>query len=987
MKRPVYLLFTTFFILNSIQAQYIAPEKAMQAGNNFLSCCTPMHRQKSGAVKMDLAYTATSGLHSLQKSAEETPCYYAFNVQGGGFVLVSATENVRPILAYSGNGRFDTADMPANMKAYLKGLQAQIADAIRYQVTADAGVKDSWMRLESIQANATYNENVTAVEPLTENILWDQGTNFNDSCPKDAQAYYGGRCPTGCTATAMGIVMRYWKYPAHGYGSNSYSTTKYGTLSADFEKTNYNYDNMPEYFGIFPKANQRAAVSQFLYHCGVSVNMSYSASGSGAYVYSTWSNAKDALHAFQNNFGYAHAMGAQKKDFSNAQWIALLKKDLQNGQPVVCSGYPLNGSGHAFVCDGYDANDLFHFNWGWSGQYNCYCTVDRLIPEGSGIGGDGGEYSYNQSIVYNLNPYLEETDKGWTSSKAFNRVSPRQCLLQLQPDTCLRVYGANGSTAARVHSIGTVFNPAAAVFGSMNTQRLFRNTYRLDSLRMRCNYTFGLLHDSTDAPDTLYIYLAWYQDKDSNFRISTVDGRKFLCPAVYTDPIRPQAGNSVCIPYVLGKKDAATGLLSIPMNYGKATALGFDVPEDAFLQVMLRFVPGYAYRNGDTLTVESDGKTTTFRNTFTLRCWESQNISEISANGYNTALMEGSDLRYQRFTDASNGYYTPSAGLLPQLEYHLRANTHPTAAYVEKDTIVCGDSRWGNLWITRDGDYRQPLKVRDGRDSVVVLHALHDQPIGEMGEIKGIKQVQKKGSFDFEITSVGNAAIFRWELESKQWQLKNPDSLKCTLVVPVRGKGVLSANAYSSRGGCRQSRSLRFTYCDSLKSIPQIQGQTAFNGKTLAVFSMDSLFKAEYRWYLSKDSHWKINGDSNRRWVLLDLCESAFDSLYVDITDECGNMTTRSTGIACTVGMTQAEDEWQTRIWPNPTQDEIHIAYDERMGSCTYRLTDAMGRLIRQGESTGNSLHLSLRDCAPGMYFLQLRNAAEQYGVYKVVRQ
>ena len=987
MKHLTLLLLIGLIFLGNIQAQLITPENAAKAGGNFLNGHTGMHFQKSGTDRLNLAFTATSVPTDTREQAGDTPCYYAFNVQGGGFVLVSATENVRPILAYSDKGRFDTADLPDNMRAYLKGLQAQIADAIQYRIPADAGVKAQWERLENTAAAAAYNENVSSVEPLTENILWDQGTYFNDSCPKDPKGYYGGRCPTGCTATAMGIVLRYWKYPTHGYGSHSYNTTKYGTLSADFEKTYYNYNNMPEYFGVIVKGYQRAAVSQLLYHCGVSVNMSYSASSSGAYVYTTW-GTNDALHAFQNYFGYAHAMGAQKKDYSNAQWIALLKKELQNSRPVICSGYPVSGAGHAFVCDGYDANDLFHFNWGWSGKYNCYCAVDRLIPDGYGIGGEGGDFSYSQSIVYNISPYLEETDKGWISSKAFNSVSPQQYLLNLQPDTSLHIYGENGSsTAAHVHSIGTMLNPTAAVFGSRNTQQLFRYPYRLDSLRIRCSYLFGSLHDSTDAPDTLYVYLAYYQENDDNCRISTVDGRKFLCPEILTGPIRPRTENAVCIPYVLGAKDAGRSTLTLPMNHAGATALGFDVPEDAFLQVMLRFVPGYTYSDGDTLAFESEGKTTALRNSFTLRCWESQKMSEISANGYNTALMEDSGLRYQTHGDSSDLYYQPSAGLLPQWEYHIRCNTRPTAAYVEKDTAVCGDTKWKQLWITRDGDYRQILKAADGRDSVMVLHAAYDRPIGEMGDIQGIKKIQKKGSFDFEIAPVKDAAFYRWTLDSRQWRLDDPDSLKCTLVVPARGKGVLTANAYSARGACHRSRSLRFIYCDSLKSIPGIQGRNTFNGPSYALFSMDSLFEASYHWYLSKHSSWKINGDSNQRWVLIDISGSGFDSLHVDVCDECGNVTTRSIGIACTVSIPQTDDAWQTRIWPNPTQDEIHIVYKENMGNCTYRLTDACGRLILQGECSGNSLDLSLRGCAPGMYFLQLRNAAEQYSVYKVVRQ
>ena len=291
MKHLTLLSLIGLLFLNHMQAQYVTPESAARIGSNFLVRQTGWHSQKSGTARLNLAYTAVSRSTSTQKSSENTPCYYAFNVQDGGFVLVSASENIRPILAYADKGRFDTANLPDNMRAYLLGMQLEIAEVIQHQYPAGAGVKAQWEQLQNTAGSAFFNENVSAVEPLTENILWDQGVNFNDSCPKDAKAGNGGRCPTGCTATAMGIVIRYWKYPAHGYGSHSYSTAKYGVLHADFEKTNYNYNNMPEYFGMFPKAYQRSAVSQLLYHCGVSVQMGYGPSSSGAYVYANWSSS------------------------------------------------------------------------------------------------------------------------------------------------------------------------------------------------------------------------------------------------------------------------------------------------------------------------------------------------------------------------------------------------------------------------------------------------------------------------------------------------------------------------------------------------------------------------------------------------------------------------------------------------------------------------------------------------------------------------
>ncbi len=43
-------------------------------------------------------------------------------------------------------------------------------------------------------------------------------------------------------------------------------------------------------------------------------------------------------------------------------WIEMLKEQLDASQPMEYSGRN-SSEGHAFVCDGYDDNNMFHFNW------------------------------------------------------------------------------------------------------------------------------------------------------------------------------------------------------------------------------------------------------------------------------------------------------------------------------------------------------------------------------------------------------------------------------------------------------------------------------------------------------------------------------------------------------------------------------------------------------------------------------------------------
>jgi hypothetical protein len=66
--------------------------------------------------------------------------------------------------------------------------------------------------------------------------------------------------------------------------------------------------------------------------------------------------------------------------YSNEEWAQLLKDGgLDESLPLYYSGSDDSGAGgHAFVCDGYDENDYFHFNWGWSGRDNAWCPIGAL---------------------------------------------------------------------------------------------------------------------------------------------------------------------------------------------------------------------------------------------------------------------------------------------------------------------------------------------------------------------------------------------------------------------------------------------------------------------------------------------------------------------------------------------------------------------------------------------------------------------------------
>jgi photosystem II stability/assembly factor-like uncharacterized protein len=182
--------------------------------------------------------------------------------------------------------------------------------------------------------------------------------------------------------------MKFHNYPSQGVGSHTYIDPTYGSQTANFGNTTYNWSSMPNNV-----SSSNTAVATLMYHVGVSVNMHYSTSGSGAF-------STDVPYAFMNYFNYhPGAMIQFKNNFQNVEdFKNLIRADLDQALPVYYSGSNPT-EGHAFVCDGYHISDgTFHFNWGWSGSCNGWYLIGNLNPGGSLFNDDN-------AIVIHIKPY------------------------------------------------------------------------------------------------------------------------------------------------------------------------------------------------------------------------------------------------------------------------------------------------------------------------------------------------------------------------------------------------------------------------------------------------------------------------------------------------------------------------------------------------------------------------------------------------------
>ena len=386
MKNKFILLLSLLLVLLDAQAKFVDPETARMIGERFLSRNISLPR---GLPELRLVYTFQSKA-SFSPSARPTPYIYVFNADTVAFVMVAADDAVEPILGYSGEDHFRAGNLPINVRKYFEGYRAEIRYVIENHIEATGEIKAKWESLKSgIYDGPEQAGQTIVVNPLL-TTKWNQSPFYNDLCPLDRDV--NKRAVTGCVATAMAQIMKFWNYPAKGNDFRSYNHNKFGTLSANFGGTTYNWSGMPNNV-----TSTNNAVATLMYHCGVSVDMTYGVNSSGA-------QPNKIANAFKKYFGYAGTTRfVERSQGTDAQWIDLIKNELNAGRPVNYNGYG-NGGGHAFVCDGYDANNKFHMNWGWGGAYDGYFTINALNPEGLGTGGGTGGYNNNQNAVIGIAP-------------------------------------------------------------------------------------------------------------------------------------------------------------------------------------------------------------------------------------------------------------------------------------------------------------------------------------------------------------------------------------------------------------------------------------------------------------------------------------------------------------------------------------------------------------------------------------------------------
>jgi|GEM_PF-982389 len=345
------------FVTCTLIAQTIDIQTAQTIAEHRLSSFRKQSLKTSITSKSRIRFTSAKAVVENRDTL-----YYVLNdTISKSFVIVSADKRAWPVLGFSTEGSLDENNLPEALTDWLDNRKEEIRYIKDNNIQADSKTIEAWTNLEQ-ETTAT-----TQVGPLLK-TKWGQNCYYNELCPEDSEGPCG-HAVAGCVATAMAQIMKYWNYPTRGKGSYSYVHSTYGTISADFDSTIYQWDQMPDRVG-----GTNNAVATLMYQCGVAVHMGYGPDGS---------STSCTPDAFINYFDYSSgAKSLFAGNYTSLEWSNLLRQELDAGRPVYYT-VKVSDDGHAVVCDGYTDNDYFHFNWGWDGDGNGYFYVNNSRFNGS----------------------------------------------------------------------------------------------------------------------------------------------------------------------------------------------------------------------------------------------------------------------------------------------------------------------------------------------------------------------------------------------------------------------------------------------------------------------------------------------------------------------------------------------------------------------------------------------------------------------------
>ena len=720
MKKLLFLLLA-FMATVAVNAEQVSRQQALQKAKQF------MPGKQFGEAKS----FARAGSPTDQEP------FYIFNAEGKkGFVVVSGDDRTEPILGYSDQGEISVENMPENLEYWLECYEVQMKTLDQAKTAGSRGI--------------TRSASKAAVAPLIQ-TKWDQFEPYNLMCPDGSYVDYdetgynsANRCVTGCVATAMAQVMYYHQWPESCGPINPYDIIyryeNVGTEEAPnwqpvidhsfhgLEGTEFKWNDMALSYTTNVTGTSADAVAELMRYCGQAVNMNYGLSKNGG------SSAGVSAWDMATYFNYSkNARSVYRMFYSVTEWEDMIYQELANNRPVLYGGSSASG-GHEFICDGYDGNGLFHFNWGWSGGSDGFFVLSLANPQelGSGGGTNIDGYSYIQDAIIGLMKPVEgeveaphiysliSDDETWVttytrSSAAENFVGvelPRRIFMEYdleakpwpnyaidyawglyQDGALLGVYGTASITLTNEErwsqNVATVDLGAGLADGTYMLRQVYRP--QGSDTWVPCEMSM---------PNGIRYYLAVSYIKaivSGNTLILSKANEDYLSSDIIVNnvsfsPSSIEAGKAVEVTVNLTNNgDAFQELICLWLGNEMTTLVCGSVEPGKTGNVMLHFVPEYIGEIPLSISTDEDGKNVIWEGSLTVEAPKPQSLSgTMSIDGFDTnyGVLSGNKLRVRaQVTNNGTNIYDNQIKLY-MYKYIEGQETHPYYTETSTNTTI-----------------------------------------------------------------------------------------------------------------------------------------------------------------------------------------------------------------------------------------------------------------------------------------------------------
>ena len=367
---------------NVVKNNKVSLKQALLYAENSVNGISPTTRSAERKVKSTEIYVAKPAT----RSAESTEVsFYLINYEDNeGFAMVSTDSRATPVYAYSDEGNLTAEDFDTNpfLEIFIEGsIENYQIEVASYDDREPIDLPDSIYGdirdlpiveyKGGLYYRGLYTKTINKNELLT--TYWHQNAPYGNSCPGKV---------AGCGPIAAAQIMAYHKHPTQHYGHT------------------YNWDAMTATTTLSAETIGAISAAELIYDIGFAAGINYP-DETGVNIYH-----------LRNTFGFFNYNCAELPDLnvSSNYDIDRVVENINDELPVLISGYPASGVGHAWVIDGcrhqstsevyfnvntfaifetnvINSSTYFHCNLGWGPSH-----IDQTYNNG---------YYYSNSFLYN----------------------------------------------------------------------------------------------------------------------------------------------------------------------------------------------------------------------------------------------------------------------------------------------------------------------------------------------------------------------------------------------------------------------------------------------------------------------------------------------------------------------------------------------------------------------------------------------------------